>query len=462
MLNRNVLAIDLGASNGRGTVGRFDGGKLTAEVVHRFPNQVVEEGGRLFWDHRQLHCEILNSLEVCKRLGILIDCVAVDAWAQDYALLDSAGDLLGRPRSYRDPRTKASAPLVAKRFPAELLFAITGVGPVEFSTLNQLVHERRFNEATFESARALLFMPGLFTYLLCGELSCDFTIPSIANLMDIAARGISLEIVHAFGIGRLMPALQTPGTIVGKTSREVGELTGYDGVPVALVGGHDTASAASAVPAEGDFLFISSGTWSMLGITAGAPLLENEVMRCGYSNCLSADGKTMLLKGVNGMFLVQQCMREWLAAGLETSYEHLEGYALGHECRTTFDVDAVDASAASMPLEIARLLREGGRCEPSSPEDCYLMILGSLAAKYAKEVGELERLAGKTFGELHLVGGGARSKALKSLSERATGKRVVAGPCEATAIGNIAYQLVALGDIGRGDVASIVASYVDS
>lgn len=446
-MDKVVLAIDIGASNGRGIIGRFDGGKISLEEVYRFGNNPMRLGQGVYWNYLQLYQEIINTLVICKKRGIKIDCIGVDTWAQDYALVNKDGRILGAPHSYRDTRTDRVLDAVEQRITGQRMFDITGMGELGFSTLHQLVYESTYERQTFESADKILFMPSLFTYMLCGEMACDYTIPSIGHLLDIKNKKFSQEIVDTFDIGRLLPQMQKPGVIVGKTNRAVYEETGYKDIPIALVGGHDTASAIAAIPQKKDFMFISSGTWSMFGITADQQFMSEEVYKRGLYNTIAANGKTALLKGITGMYIIQQCMREWKRAGLQVSYEQLAEYALVNECKAFFEIDDVDTSSVSMVNEVERCIKKAGGLQPQSPQEYYLSLIGSLSVKYDEEIKDMETAIGRSFDTLYIVGGGAKASALNAHTARLCKKRVVAGLYEATATGNILYQLRALDEI---------------
>lgn len=455
-MDKVVLAIDLGASNGRGIVGKFDGSQLTMEEVYRFGNNPMRIGQGVYWNYLQLYQEVINTLIECRRRSLHIDSIAIDTWAQDYALFNRDGRILGAPHSYRDTRTEKIVGLVNQTITPKELFAITGMSELSFSTMHQLVYESTYEKETFENADKMLFMPSLFNYMLCGEMVCDYTIPSIGHLIDIDKKEFSEEICETLGIGRLLPRLEYPGTVIGKTNRAVYEETGYKEIPVVLVGGHDTASAIAAIPEKDDFMFISSGTWSMFGITGDQPYMNEAVYENELYNTLAANGKVALLKGITGMYIIQQCMREWRRTGLKVTYEQLAEYALANECEAFFDIDDVDTSSVSMVKEVARCITKAGGLQPQSPEEYYLSLIGSLSVKYDEEIRDMEKATGRHFDTLYIVGGGAKASALNAYTARLCKKRVVAGLYEATATGNILYQLQALNEINDKDAYDIL------
>ncbi len=451
-----ILAIDLGASNGRGMIGQFDGRRLSMEEVYRFGNNPMRMGQGVYWNYLQLYQEILNALIECRRRGIRIDCIGIDSWAQDYALISKDGRVLGAPHSYRDARTQHAAALVEEKLPGKRLFEITGMSGLTISTLHQLACDQAFDPETYCAADRMLYMPSLFIWLLCGEMVGEGTLPSLGHLLDIRSRTFSGEIAEAFDFARLLPPMEEPGKIVGRTGRAVLEETGYDAIPIALVGSHDTASAIAAIPEKDDFLFISSGTWSMMGITGSEPFMNDEVYQRGLYNTLAANGKIALMQGITGMYVIQQCMREWKREGREVGYSALDAYAETHEGGARFDMDALDTGAASMTAEVCRCIREAGESPPANPEEYYLALVDSLADKYAKEIAGLEAAAGRRFDTLHIVGGGAKATALNAAAAKASGKRVAAGQAEATAAGNMLCQLKALGRADFEDAGSVL------
>lgn len=446
MKKRNVLAIDLGASNGRAVLGKYDGSSVEFAEIHRFENGAVRTGKGVYWDVIRLYREMLNALAACKKQNISLDAVAVDSWAQDYALLNAEGDVLGAVRSYRDDCTLRVADELERRIPERELFGIAGMRNVTISTLHQLLYDSIYRKGLFDSARTLLHVPSLMIYLLCGEIVCDPTIPSMGGLMDIKTRRISTEVADRIGAGGLMPVLTEPGTVIGKTGKAIEEESGYRGIPVVLAGGHDTSTAIASIPSEEDFLYLSSGTCSMLGFTAGEAVLGGAAFDGAVINMLSTDGRNAVTKGASGLYIVQQCVREWKRGGMDYSYAELAEFARENGVFVSVDPEGIDSSAPAAP-QVAERYRERAGKEGTPPEQ-YAALLGGLGQIYAREIAGMERAAGRSFGELYVVGGGANILALNRLIEKLTGKRVKAGSYEATAAGNVLTQLIALGEFG--------------
>jgi rhamnulokinase len=455
MPKRVVLAIDIGASSGRGILGVFDGKHLRTREIGRFQNYPTRLHGGIYWNYVQIYEGIISLLCACKKQDLSLDCIAFDTWSQDYGLLNADGRVLGMPRCYRDPVIEKSSAHISEKIDAERLFSITGNSSIGFSTLKHLISDKVYFSESFTQAKKLLFMAGLFTWMISSVYSCDFTIPSIGNLMDIKTKTYSNEITDTFGLTGLLPDIEAPGKIIGKTNQTIQELTGYTGVPVAIVGGHDTSSAVAAIPSAENFLCISSGTWSMLGLTRDGPLFHPYIFKQGFSNFLTAAGNYSVMRGISGMYLVQQCMRKLFHEGGKVDYDRLDGYALTHENAESFDVDMIDIAEPDIPGTITKLIRQTGGRGPEKAKEYYQSIVCSLAEKYAKTIAELETISGHQFDRIYIFGGGTKARALNVLTARQCKKDVLSGYPEAAALGNLLFQLIALGELCSADIPGV-------
>ena len=410
-------AVDIGASGGRVMAGTVEDGLLRIDAVHRFPNGVVERDRHLRWDLDALYGEVLRGLE--KVPGAVS--IGIDTWAVDYGLLDGDGRLLADPIAYRDGRTDAVIDQVhATVDPAEL-FAVNGIQFLPFNTLYQLAAEPLLDEAAH-----VVLLPDLLAYWLTGTLCTEVTNASTTGLLDVRTKQWSTELLARLSIrASLLPPLEAPGAVRG---------TSPDGVPVVTVGSHDTASAVVGVPATTDrFAYIASGTWSLVGLELPGPVLTEDARLANFTNELGVDGRTRFLRNVGGLWLLQECMREWHRGDLD---ELLLAAAVLPVGGPTVDVDD-DAFIPPGGMQ-ARIVARAGR--PLDQPATVRCILDSLAAAYARTVEQAAALAVTTVEVLHVVGGGSQNQLLCQLTADATGLPVVAGPVEATAIGNIAVQ----------------------
>jgi rhamnulokinase len=430
-----VAAADLGAASGRVIVGRVGAGELAIEECHRFPNRPVSVRGTLHWDILDLYRGVLDGLRAAGEL----DGIGVDSWGVDYGLLDAHGDLLANPVHYRDART---ADATADRFGADL-YATTGIQFLPFNTIHQLAAERRLAEA-----RHLLMIPDLLAYWLTGEVGAELTNASTTQLLDVRARTWATGLLDRIGVvPGLFPPLREPGTIIGPAAE-------FGGTPVIAVGSHDTASAVVGVPADGDrFAYISCGTWSLVGVELGEPVLTEQSRLANFTNELGVDGTVRYLRNVMGLWLLQECLREWPGADRDALLAEAATLPTG----SVIDPDGpVFLPPGDMPARIAAACREAGRPEPASHAQTVRCIVDSLAQAHRRAVEAAVRLSGRPVDIVHVVGGGARNTLLCQLTADACGLPVVAGPVEATALGNVLVQARALGAID-GELSALRA-----
>jgi rhamnulokinase len=421
------VAVDLGASAGRVVSGAIDDSRLRVEVVHRFPNEAIQRSGHLRWDIRQLYAEIRTGLARVRDPAS----IGIDTWGVDYALLDDQGTLIDDPIAYRDNRTAEVLDDVHGLVPPKELYAINGLQVLPFNTIYQLVAEQRGK--SWERAARVVLLPDLLSYWLTGELRTELTNASTTGLLDARTHQWADGLLDRLGIpADLLPPLETPGSIRGTAEGSSS--------PVVTVGSHDTASAVVGVPAITDrFAYVSSGTWSLVGLELPRPVLTEAARSANFANELGVDGRTRFLRNVGGLWLLQECLRDWGHGDLDLLLSRAAELPHGGP---RIEVDDPGLLAhGDMP---ARIARAAGHCELTAPETVRC-IVDSLASAYARTIEQAAELAGQAVEVVHVVGGGAQNRLLCQLTADACGLPVVAGPVEATAIGNLALQARATG-----------------
>ena len=430
-----LAAVDLGASSGRVMAGTVGPGELALEEVHRFPNGGVRAGPRLYWDILGIYRETLAGLGAAGPFSG----VGIDSWAVDYGLLDSSGALLGNPVHYRDSRTDGVPERVATAIPARELYDVTGLQQLPFNTLYQLVSEGD----RLAAASTMLLIPDLLGYWLTGAIGAERTNASTTQLYDVRTRSWAVDLASRVGIpSRLLPPLRDPGDLIGTLlpSLELPE------VPVVAVGSHDTASAVVAVPAEpgARFAYISSGTWSLVGLELRGPELGDAALAANFTNEGGVDGTIRFLRNVMGLWVLTETLRTWSAADDLASL--LAAAALLPPLAAVVDVDSPSfLPPGDMPARIAAECRRTGQRPPTSRPAIVRCILDSLALAYRRTVRQAASLAGGAVDVVHIVGGGARNSLFCQLTADACGLPVLAGPVEAAALGNVLVQARALG-----------------
>ncbi|MEU4238667.1 rhamnulokinase family protein [Actinoplanes sp. NPDC026619] len=433
MKAKAFAAVDLGASSGRVMVGLVEPGRLALSEAHRFGNEPVRAGGTLHWDILRLY---RGALEGLRKAGP-VDSIGIDSWAVDYGFLDASGALLGNPVHYRDARTEG----ISVPVPDERLYAITGLQKLPFNTIYQLVAARATPQ--YDVAAQMLLIPDLLAYWLTGELGAEYTNASTTELVDVRTRNWSLSLIAELGLRpSLFPEIRQPGSVTGY----------FGGTPVVAVGSHDTASAVVGVPAAGErFAYISCGTWSLVGLELPQPVLTAASREANFTNEGGVDGTIRYLRNVMGLWPLQEAMREWeisdiagllRAAGGEPALKHL--------------VDLDDPVFLPPGDMVGRLTRAAGLPDDATPAVVTRCILDSLALAQRSAIEQAQELAGRAVDAVHIVGGGARNELLCQLTADACGLPVLAGPVEATALGNVLVQARAAGVIG-GELAALRA-----
>lgn len=460
-MTKRVLAFDFGASSGRAIIGCFDGDKITLEEVHRFSNDPVSVGGTVYWDVLRLFYEIKQGIIKAKIAGGF-DSIGIDTWGVDFGLIDSEGKLMENPVHYRDARTAGLVDEAFKTMPKEKLYGITGIQFMELNTLFQLISLKKYRPWMLERADKMLFMPDLFGYMLTGKMCAEYSIASTSQLIDLDKRTWSKEILDAFGIKESVFApLVQPGTVLGELSKEVCEECGVDPVPVISVCGHDTQSAITSVPCEdGDFAFLSSGTWSLFGTELDKPIVNETSMNINITNEGGFDGSTGFLKNIIGLWLIQESRRQWKREGKEYSYADLEKLALAAEPFKCFiDPDAPEfVPHGNIPERVREFCRKTGQYVPKTVGEIMRCIYESLAMKYRLTFEKLRECTERDYPVIHVIGGGTKDGLLCQMTANSCDRTVKAGPIEATVMGNVAVQLMSNGSVENiGQARKIVA-----
>jgi rhamnulokinase len=447
-----ILAFDLGAESGRGILGLLEEGRLQLEVLHRFPNGAVRTLDTLHWDVLRLYSEMLNALRLCAGKHGGADAIGVDTWGVDFALLGRDGTLLGNPRHYRDPHTEGVMDLAFARVPRAEVFRQTGIQFMRFNTLFQLLALQRDRSPLLDAARTLLFIPDLFHYFLTGIKVNELTDASTSQLLDPATRTWAYPLVQAFGLPTdPLGTIVQPGTVLGPLRTSVAEETGLTPAPIIATATHDTAAAIAAVPATGEsWAYISSGTWSLMGVELSAPLVGEAALAANFTNEIGFGGTVRFLKNVMGLWLVQECRRAWQRAGQSYGYDELMHLA----AQAPPFVSLVDPDhpsfilPPSMPAALGEFCRGNGEPVPAGVGATVRCALESLALKYRWVLAKLEELTGRKLAVIHVVGGGSQNELLCQLTADACDRPVLAGPVEATAIGNVLVQAIGLRAVG--------------
>ena len=431
--SHTFLAFDCGATSGRALLATFQNGSFEMKEVYRFPSKIIEGEGNLYWDIVAIYehfCKCLSQLEAD---GVHIDSIGIDTWGVDFGFVAADGSLAGNPRAYRDPYTEGIPEEVFRTVPREELYAATGIQIMNFNSIFQLYAQTKEGFAPLQNADSILFVPDLLSYMLTGNKVCEYTIASTSGMMDQVSRQFDKGLLEKLGVRTdvLLPIVQ-PGTLVGR----------YKDIPVIAVAGHDTASAIAAVPAaDENFAYLSSGTWSLMGIEVPAPIISSESARLNFTNEGGIDGTTRFLKNITGMWLIEQCRKVWKEAGKDYSYRQLMDMACSEADfpgRNNPD-DPRFANPANMVEEIISVV---GPADDARIVSC---IYHSLADRYREVLEMLQGFAPFKIDKLHIIGGGSANALLNQWTADAIGMPVMAGPTEATAIGNIMVQARAAG-----------------
>ncbi len=458
-MSKNVLAIDFGASSGRAVAGMFDGERLSLHECRRFDNEPVSFGGDFYWDFPRLFHEVGASLRAAHAAGGF-DSVGLDTWGVDFGLLDARGRLMSNLYHYRDARNAAAARRVLADHPMPELYARTGIQFAPFNSIFQLRAVRDEQPWLLEHAERLLMLPDLFNFFLSGVQHTEYSAASTSGALDVRARAWDETLLSALGVPvRLFQTPSLPGQALGPLLPSLCEEWMLPPVPVLSVAAHDTASAVAAVPAGPDAAYLSCGTWSLLGTQLDEPNTSPAALEANFTNEGACSGKIRFLKNIMGLWLIQESRRHWARTGQRLSYAELE--AAARPCpafRSFIDVDnPAFAPPGNLPARVRETCARTGQPVPESVGEIMQCIYGSIALAYRRGFEQLEALSGRRFGALHIVGGGIKDRYLCQLTADILGIPVIAGPAEATAIGNLAVQLVTLGELsGLDDVRRLV------
>jgi rhamnulokinase len=457
----HILAFDLGAESGRAVLGALQAGRLSFHEVRRFSNAPLSLAGHIHWNVYRLLDEMKSAMrDTAAAIGARPASIGVDTWGVDFGLLAKDGTLLGLPFCYRDHRNDGAMEDYLKLVPREALYEATGIQFMPFNTLFQVYAMVRERSPLLDAAADLLFMPDLFNFLLTGRKAAEFTIASTSQMLDPRTRRWIPGLFQAMGLSKkILQDIIEPGTVLAPLTPEMAGATGLRDVPVVATAGHDTAAAVAAVPAEGgDWAYISSGTWSLVGIETAAPVISPRSLAANFTNEGGVEGMVRFLKNVTGLWLVQGCRKAWSAEGAST-YEELTRAAAGAPPFSAL-VDPDDPSflhPPDMPEAVATYLRRTGQDPPASKASLVRSLLESLALKYRFVIDELGRTIDRPIRRIHVIGGGSRNELLCQFTADATGLPVVTGPAEATAVGNILVQAMALGRISSlSEIRSII------
>ena len=457
-MNKNAyfFAVDLGATSGRTILGSLSSSRLSWEEVTRFPNNLIEQGGHFYWDIHALYFEMIKGLKEVARRGIEIASIGIDTWGVDFVFVGEDNAILRNPRAYRDPITfEAMDDYLQNVISKREVYDITGIQLMNFNSIFQLHAMRREGNVALKHARKILFVPDALSWMLTGQEVCEYTIASTSQLLDPRTRQLDERLLESLGLTREMfGRMVDPGTVIGTLTEEVQKMTGLGPVPVIAVAGHDTGSAVAAVPAKDEhFVYLSSGTWSLMGIETRQPIINDLSYERNFTNEGGIEGTTRFLKNICGMWLYERCRKEWATSAIDAdrqaaamSHPELQGSAMQVEgFRSIIDPDnALFANPASMIEVIRQYCRQTNQAVPETPAEICRCIFDSLALRY-KQVFQWLQEFGGDVGVLHIIGGGSLNKYLNQFTANATGVTVLAGPQEGTAIGNIMLQAKAAG-----------------
>lgn len=448
----DLLAFDFGASSGKAVLGGFDGSKLVLQDSYKFPNEPVAIGNCLHWDILRLFHEMKQRVMKYAAAGHKsITSIGIDTWGVDFGLLDSEGRLLGNPYHYRDVRTDGMITKAQSIVPAREIYETTGIQFKQFNTLYQFMAMKQGQEYMLEKAATLLFTSDLLRYFLTGEKNCEFTIASTSQMLDGKKGGWSESLLKKLGLPmHMLTGIIDAGTMAGKLTNSVASELGTGNIPVVAVAEHDTASAVVSVPAVSDrYAYLSSGTWSIIGLEASAPVINDMTFSLNYSNEGGFNRSARLLTNIMGLWIYQECKRIWDNSGETVSFDELEEGASEAEPFFAF-IDPNDESfyhKGDMPEKVRDYCRRTGQKVPDTKPQIVRCIMESLALRYKMALDGLEKIAGYKIPVLHVVGGGCRNTMLSRFTANALAKPVFAGPVEATATGNLIAQLIALGEV---------------
>lgn len=450
MQNSNYIAIDLGATSGRTILGTLSEGKLSLKELTRFPNSIIELGGHYHWNIFSLYEELKRGLKEVVKQGLSIDSIGIDTWGVDFAFIGSDGAILGMPYAYRDPHTSdAPNEYFNNIMSREEVYKRTGIQVMNFNSLYQLYTLNKNKSSQLHAANKIAFIPDVLSYMLTGEIVTEYTIASTSQINNPYTKELDSDLLQSVGLsaekfGRMV----MPGDKIGTLRKELAEECGLPQLPVVAVAGHDTASAVASVPAlSKNFAYLSSGTWSLMGIEVDKPVISDVTAKWNITNEGGVEGTIRLLKNITGMWIVEQCLKEWKSQGVEYSYPEMVAMAQNAPAFVAMidPDDSLFANPQSMVTAIDSYIAKTNQQKPQSPAEYIRVIFESLALKYKYVLGMFLTLSENPIDILHIIGGGSKNAFLNQLTANSIGLPVIAGPSEATAIGNIMIQAKSAG-----------------
>jgi len=473
------FAVDLGATSGRTIIGSMADGRLEQEEITRFPNNLIETGGHFYWDIYALYFEMIRGLKEVARRGITITSIGIDTWGVDFVFIGEDDAILRNPMAYRDPHTfEAMDDYLCHVAQPREVYDITGIQFMNFNSLFQLYAMRKAGNVAMKHCKKVLFVPDALSWMLTGEAVCEYTIASTSQMLDPRTGDLSEKLIESIGLTRgHFGRMVQPGTQIGVLTEEVQKMTGMGAVPVIAVAGHDTGAAVAAVPAKNEqFAYLSSGTWSLMGIETKVAIINDRSYELNFTNEGGIEGTTRFLKNICGMWLYERCRKEWISNGerlevrgesiplSDVSHPELQGSAMQVEAfRSIINPDdKAFANPPSMIEAIQTYCRETGQNVPETPAEICRCIFDSLALRYRQVFGWLKEFASFDLNVLHIIGGGSLNKYLNQFTADALGVEVLAGPQECTAIGNIMLQAKAMGLVKDiWEMRAIIANSVE-
>jgi rhamnulokinase len=445
------LAFDFGASSGRAILSKFDGERIELEEIYRFPNEPVRIGGYFYWDFLRLFHELKNGLKKAAAKGVKISSIGIDTWGVDYGLLDKDDNLLATPFHYRDTRTDHCLEEIEKVISFKDIYNSTGIQYLQFNTLYQLYADLKQRPHILKEAKSLLLMPDLFSFFLTGSKYTEYSAASTAQMLNAAEKDWDYEMLKLLGLPTdILQKVVMPGEITGRLTKEVQEEVGLGDIPVVAVGGHDTASAVAGAPLEGDNkVFLSSGTWCLLGLESDKPIISEASLKYNFTNEGGVGGTIRFLKNINGTWLLQQLRQSWSEHVEKVSFPDIIEAARNAKYKNYIihPNDKRFMAPLNMAAAIEEYCVENGEGRPEGLGELAMAVYNGLVFEYMRTIKSLEEITGKEVDTINIFGGGIQDEFLCQLTANGTGKRVLAGPVEASAFGNIIVQLMALGEI---------------
>ena len=464
---KHFFAVDLGATSGRTIIGSLTDGKISLEELTRFDNNLIEMNGHFYWDIYALYLEVIKGLKLVAQRQIEITSIGIDTWGVDFVCIGEDNAVLGNPLAYRDPHTFGKMEeYLEKVVHKKEVYNVTGIQFMNFNSLFQLYAMKEAGNSALKHARKILFIPDALSWMLTGKEVCEYTIASTSQMLDPRTKDLDKALLASVGLNRdKFGPMVNPGTQIGVLTEEVQKMTGLGAVPVIAVAGHDTGSAVAAVPAaNSQFAYLSSGTWSLMGIETQDAVINERSYELNFTNEGGIDGTTRFLKNICGMWLYERCRSEWPAEVRRLSHPELQGSAMQVEpFRSIINPDdAVFANPSSMIEAIQTYCRNTHQPVPETPAEICRCIFDSLALRYRQVFTWLQEFAPFPLDVLHIIGGGSLNKYLNQFTANSLGVEVLAGPQECTAIGNIMLQAKASGDVSDiWDMRAIIANSIE-